>query len=596
MDAAKERRNIVIVGHVDHGKSTILGRLLADSQSLPEGKLERVKAYCERNSKPFEYAFLVDALKDEQAQGITIDSARVFLKNRKRDYIIHDAPGHIEFLKNMVTGASRAEGALLVIDALEGAKENSRRHGYMLSMLGIKQVAVLINKMDLVAYRREAFWDIVKDFSQFLEEINISPICFIPVSGLAGDNIVTESENMEWYGSDTVLKVLERFENEKPFIDRPFRMPVQDVYKFTEFGDSRRIIAGTVETGSIKVGDEVIFYPSGKKSRIKSIEVFNGPAKEEAAAPYAAGFSLAEQIYVTRGEIAAKANEARPKVTSRLRVSLFWLGKEPMAREKDYLLRIGTDRVPVRIEEIGRIIDSSTLSSINGRDRIGRYEIAECILKLKRAIAFDRANEIASTGRFVLIGDYDIRGGGIILEDLEDKQTSLRDKLFLRDYKWEKSLISQEMRAEKYGQRPTLILITGEKDSGKKPFAKRLEASLFEDGKLVYFLGIGNILYGVDADIKRQTDSRKEHLRRLAEVVHIALDAGLILIVTAIELTQDDLEVVRTIINPDSIETIWIGKKITTDIVCDLKIAETEDMEKTVDTVKAILYERRIIF
>jgi len=596
MDAAKERRNIVIVGHVDHGKSTILGRLLADSQSLPEGKLERVKAYCERNSKPFEYAFLVDALKDEQAQGITIDSARVFLKNRKRDYIIHDAPGHIEFLKNMVTGASRAEGALLVIDALEGAKENSRRHGYMLSMLGIKQVAVLINKMDLVAYRREAFWDIVKDFSQFLEEINISPVCFIPVSGLAGDNIVTASENMEWYGSDTVLKILERFENEKPSIDRPFRMPVQDVYKFSEFGDSRRIIAGTIETGSIKVGDEVIFYPSGKKSRIKSIEVFNGPAKEEAAAPYAAGFSLTEQIYVIRGEIAAKANEARPKVTSRLRVSLFWLGKEPMATEKDYLLRIGTDRVPVRIEEIGRIIDSSTLSSIDVKDRIGRYEIAECILKLKRAIAFDRANEIASTGRFVIIGDYDIRGGGIILEDLEDKQTSLRDKLFLRDYKWEKSLIPQEMRAEKYGQRPTLILITGEKDSGKKPFAKRLEASLFEDGKLVYFLGIGNILYGVDADIKWQSDSRKEHLRRLAEVVHIALDAGLILIVTAIELTQDDLEFIKTIINPDSIETIWIGEKVMTDIQYDLKIGKAEDVEKAVDTVKAMLYEKGIIF
>jgi bifunctional enzyme CysN/CysC len=595
MDAAKERRSIVIVGHVDHGKSTILGRLLADSQSLPEGKLDRVKSYCERNSKPFEYAFLIDSLKDEQAQGITIDSARVFFKNRKRDYIIHDAPGHIEFLKNMVTGASSADGALLVIDALEGTKENSRRHGYMLSMLGIKQIVVLINKMDLAAYRREVFEDIVKDFSLFLSKINISPICFIPVSGLAGDNIVTESENMKWYGGDTVLKILERFRDEKSSIDKPFRMPVQDVYKFTDFDDRRRIVAGTIETGSIKVGDEVIFYPSGKKTRIKSIEVFNGTAKEEAVAPYATGFSLTEEIYVTRGEIAAKANEPRPKVTSRLRVSLFWLGKEPMVTEKDYLLKIGTDRVPVRIEEIGRIIDSSTLSSIDVRDRIGRYEIAECILKLKRATAFDLANEIASTGRFVIVDDYDIRGGGIILEDLADKQTSLRDKLFLRDYKWGRGLIPQEMRGEKYGQRPTLILITGEKDSGKKPFAKRLEASLFEDGKLVYFLGIGNILYGVDADIKLRSNSRKEHLRRLAEVVHILLDAGLILIVTAIELTQDDLEAIKTIINPDSIETIWIGEKVTTDIPYDLKIPRTEDMQRAVETAKAMLYERGII-
>ncbi len=595
IDSAKERMSIVVVGHVDHGKSTVIGRLLADSKSLPEGKLDRVKAYCERNSKPFEYAFLIDALKDEQAQGITLDAARVFLRNGKRDYILHDAPGHVEFLKNMITGASRAEGALLVIDALEGARENSRRHGYLLSMLGIKQVAVLINKMDLVAYQSQVFDDIVKDFSAFLSNTNISPICFIPVSGLAGDNIVTESENMEWYRGRTVLKMLERFENERPSIEKPFRMPVQDVYKFTEFGDRRRIIAGRIETGSIKVGDEIIFYPSGKKSRIKSIEVFGEPTKEKAAAPYPTGFELTEQIYVTRGEIAARADEPRPRVTSRLQVSLFWLGHEPMTQEKDYLLKIGTDRVPARIEEIARITDSSTLTSVDVRDRIGRYEIAKCTLKLKRAIAFDLANEIAATGRFVIVDDYDIRGGGIILEDLPDKQTLLRDKLFLRDYKWEKGLIPHEMRAEKYGQRPALILVTGQKHSGKKPFAKGLEASLFENGKLVYFLGIGNLLYGVDADIKWRSNRREEHLRRLAEVAHILLDAGLILIVTAIELTQDDLEFIKTIINPDSIETIWIGERVTTDIVYDLKISKTDDLAKAVESATLMLQERKII-
>ncbi len=592
IEANKEKMNVVIVGHVDHGKSTIIGRLLVETGSLPLGKLDRVKAYCERNSKPFEYAFLVDALKDEQAQGITIDSARVFLKNRKRDYIIHDAPGHVEFLKNMVTGASRAEGALLVIDALEGARENSRRHGYMLSMLGIKQVVVLVNKMDLVGYRREVFEDIVRDFSQFLSNIRISALCYIPVSGLAGDNIVTESKNMEWYRGNTVLEILETFDHERLSIDQPFRMPVQDVYRFTEFGDSRRIIAGTIKTGSIRVGDEIIFYPSGKKSRIKSIEVFHEPAKEEAAAPCATGFSLTEQIYVVRGEIAAKANEAKPRVTSRLRVSLFWLGKEPMVTEKDYLLKIGTDKVPARIEEIERIIDSSTLNPIEERERIGRYEIGECILKLKRAVAFDLANEIASMGRFVIVDDHDIRGGGIVLEDLRDKQVLLRDRLFLRDYKWEKSLIPQETRVEKYGQRPTLILITGEKDSGKKPFAKRLEESLFEDGKLVYFMGIGNLLYGMDADIKWRGNGREEHLRRLGEVAHIVLDAGLILIVTAIELTQDDLEVLKTTINPDNIVTIWLGEKVIANTTYDLKISKTEDMQRAVETTKAMLHEK----
>jgi bifunctional enzyme CysN/CysC len=588
----REKMSVAIVGHVDHGKSTIIGRLLAETGSLPLGKLDRVKAYCERNSKPFEYAFLVDALKDEQAQGITIDSARVFLKNRRRDYILHDAPGHVEFLKNMVTGASRAEGALLVIDALEGTRENSRRHGYILSMLGIRQVAVLVNKMDLVGYRQEVFENIVKDFSQFLSNISVSTLAYIPVSGLAGDNIATESKHMEWYRGDTVLEILETFSPERLSVDQPFRMPVQDVYRFTELGDSRRIIAGTIKTGSIRVGEEVIFYPSGKKSRIKSIEGFQEPAKEEVAAPSATGFSLTEQIYVVRGEIVAKANETKPRVTTRLRVSLFWLGKEPMTTEKDYLLKIGTDKVPVRIEEIERVIDSSTLNPIEERERIGRYEIGECILKLKRAVSFDLANEIASMGRFVVVDEYDIRGGGIILEDLRDKQVFLRDKLFLRDYKWEKSLISQETRVEKYGQKPTLILVTGEKDSGKKPFAKRLEASLFEDGKLVYFMGIGNLLYGIDADIKWRGNGREEHLRRLGEVAHIVLDAGLILIATAIELTQDDLDVLKTIINPDNIVTIWLGENVIPHTTFDLKIAQTENLERAVQTARAMLDEK----
>ena len=186
--------NIVIVGHVDHGKSTVIGRLLADTDSLPQGKLEQIREMCRRNSKPFEYAFLLDALKDERSQGITIDAARCFFKTAKRDYLIIDAPGHIEFLKNMITGASRAEAALLVIDAHEGVMENSRRHGYMLKMLGIKQVAVLVNKMDLCGYSESVFRSIVSEYSGFLSEIDISPSAFIPVSAMEGDNIASHSD------------------------------------------------------------------------------------------------------------------------------------------------------------------------------------------------------------------------------------------------------------------------------------------------------------------------------------------------------------------------------------------------------------------
>ena len=225
----EEIMNIVTVGHVDHGKSTVVGRLMADTGVLPEGKLEQIRENCRRNSKPFEYAFLLDALKNEQAQGITIDTARCFFKTEKRHYIIIDAPGHIEFLKNMVTGASRAEAALLVIDAARGIEENTRRHGYFLSMLGIRQVAVLVNKMDLVAYRQQVYDDIRTAYADFLHKIGITPASFIPVSGMQGDNIAGHSANMPWYDGLNVLEQLDRFQAVPEPEDRPLRLPVQGV-------------------------------------------------------------------------------------------------------------------------------------------------------------------------------------------------------------------------------------------------------------------------------------------------------------------------------------------------------------------------------
>src|SRR5277367_6270085 len=232
----REQMNVVIVGHVDHGKSTLVGRLLADTGSLPEGKLEAVKAQCKRNAKPFEYAFLLDALKDEQAQGITIDTARSFFKSSKRDYIIIDAPGHIEFLKNMVSGAARAEAALLVIDAHEGIKENSKRHGYMMRFLGIKNIAVCVNKMDLVHYDQKIFEKIKTDYTKFLMEIDLTPRSFIPIAAFHGDNMISPSQNTPWYKGGSVLNVLDSFEKAAPLDRQAFRMPVQDIYKFTEEG------------------------------------------------------------------------------------------------------------------------------------------------------------------------------------------------------------------------------------------------------------------------------------------------------------------------------------------------------------------------
>jgi bifunctional enzyme CysN/CysC len=592
--------NIVIVGHVDHGKSTVIGRLLADTDSLPKGKLEQIKEMCKRNSKPFEYAFLLDALKDERSQGITIDTARCFFKTNKRKYIIIDAPGHIEFLKNMITGASRAEAAMLVIDAHEGIQENSRRHGYMLSMLGIKQVVILINKMDLIDYHQSVYDNIVTQYTEFLNKINVIPKCFIPISAMEGDNITKPSPNMSWYNGSTVLEALDTFNTEDTLEDLPFRMPVQDVYKFTRSSDDRRIVAGSVETGSLSVGDEIIFYPSGKKTTVKTIEAFNRPPQTSVEAGYAAGFTTTEQIYVKRGELAAKSNQKAPHVGIRIKVSLFWLGKEPMEKSKTYMLKIGSVKVEAKLEEIISVMNAASLES-DVKANIGKHDVAECIIRTDKPIAFDLASEMPATSRFVLIDKYEIAGGGIITGSLSDRNSKTREQVLKRNYKWEPSSITALERAEKYNQKAALILITGKRHVGKKEIAKTLEHRLFTDGKIVYFLGIGNVLYGIDADIKEPNMpttniERSEHIRRLGEVSNVLLDAGIILIVTAVELNQDDLEAIKTTVDSDMIHTIWIGDEISTDIKYDMHVPFYKSEEIVALQIKERLQKSGVIF
>ncbi len=598
LESTQEKMNVVFVGHVDHGKSTIIGRLLADTGSLPEGKLEQVRASCESNSRPFEYAFLIDALKDERAQNITINSARVFFQSARRHYIIIDAPGHIEFIKNMVTGASRAEAALLVIDAHEGVQENSRRHGYLLWMLGIRQIVVLVNKMDTVGYKQEVFQAVQAEYAEFLREIGMQPMFYIPVSGREGDNICSSSPEMPWYTGPSVLGALNSFVKAPPLVNEPFRMPVQDIYRFTLYGDDRRIVAGTVASGQLSVGDEVVFYPSGKRSVVKSFEAFHKGPQDCIEAGQAAGFTLEKQIYIQRGEIASRSGDPPPKVTQRLRVSLFWLGRQPMSIKKQYLLKLGTARVKCQIEHVNRVIDASELSSQDQKEQIEHHDVGEIVLRLHHPIAFDLSETLGDTSRFVIVDDYEICGGGIVLEDLTDEQAQLRNDVFRREQKWVPSEVSSDRRAERYNQKPALVVITGEKGVGRKRVARMLEQRLFTDGKFVYYLGIGSVLYGVDADLKRDLppDGRHEHVRRLAEIANLFLDAGLILIVTAVELSEEDLKILQTVVDPSRIETIWVGENVTTDILFDLKVVDSELAENSVVQIKRLLQDHGFIF
>jgi len=591
----RERIHVVIGGHVDHGKSTVIGRLLVDTGSLPKGKLAQVQAACAKNAKPFEYAFLLDALKDEQAQGITIDAARCFFKTSKRDYVVIDAPGHVEFLKNMITGAAQAEAALLVIDAKEGILENSKRHGYLLSMVGIQQISVLVNKMDLVDYREERFSDIQKEYREFLKHLNIEPVSFIPISARNSENIVSRSGSMAWYKGLTVLEQLDDFGRENSKTALPFRFPVQDIYKFTEEGDDRRILAGTVETGSVNVGDEVIFLPSGKRSEIQSVEMFNTKPKSSAFAGEAPGFTLKTQVYVRRGELMVKATEPIPFVGTRFKANIFWMGKVPLVKGKKCKLKLGAFRSTAVLAEVLNVMDSSSLGDIKNKQQVDRHDVAECVFETAKPIAFDKAAAVKETGRFVIVDHYEIAGAGIVLENESRAESVLKQHVWARENLWDRSEIRASERASTYRHKAKFIIFTGRQGVGKRKVAKALERKLFLDGYKVYYLGISNRLHGLDSDLSDNAYDREEAVRRLGELARIITDAGLIFIATASDADDYDIERLKTLNAPNDIFVINIGENDFNEFKPDADLKGVDDPEAAVAEVCQMLKDREIL-
>ncbi len=592
-----ESIRLVVAGHVDHGKSTIIGRLLADTDSLPQGKLEQVREKCRRNARPFEYAFLLDALKDEQSQGITIDAARIFFSYRQRQYLILDAPGHIEFIKNMVTGASNADGALLVIDAAEGIRENSRRHGYLLSLLGINRIIVLINKMDLIDYGETIYRNLTEEYAHFLAKLGIQALEYIPVSGQKGDNLSTLSTNMPWYAGPILIDAIQNFQAVMNESNGNLRMFVQDIYKFTAHNDTRRIVAGKISSGSFKNGDEIIFYPSGKKTTIRTIETFPHDAAIHMESGLNCGITLEEQLYIRRGELLCKAGEKNPSISVRFSARIFWTGKLPLQLEHEYILKLGANRVKMRVEKLTRVFDPAEMNMLEKRAYVKKNEVAECVIRLQRPIAFDCDPAIPETHRFVIVDQYRISGGGIIIQTLDDDETWVRNQVILRNQKWEKGQISERERAERLNQRSVLLLISGEKDSGKKPLAKTLEKQLFQEGKLVYFLGIRNILYGVDADISHEKIAQhQEHIRRMAEIAYIMLDLGAIVIITATMLSYEDAQIIQTVIPEEKVRLIWLGETVPPGIIPSLSFPQMKDMAHTISEIKDHLHAQGIIY
>lgn len=588
--------DVVIVGHVDHGKSTVIGRLMADTGSLPEGKLEQVKAMCVANARPFEYAFLLDALKNEQAQGITIDTARCFFHTEKRHYIINDAPGHIEFLKNMVTGAARAEAALLVIDAGEGVQENSKRHGYMVSMLGVKQLCVLVNKMDLVDYSEEKFEAIKTEYLEFLTQLGVNPTSFIPVSAREGVNIAAGStKEMPWYGGMTVLQQVDEFQKAHGGEDKTFRLPVQDIYKFTASDDDRRIVAGTVATGTVRVGDAVRFLPSGKESVVKTIEAFAAPERTEVSAGFATGVTLTTQIYIKPGELMVRAGEPQPRVSRRFRVNLFWMGRPPMVKGKQYKLKVGAASVSAELADVIQVLDASELTSVENKQQVERHDVAECILETVRPIAFDLRNELEATGRVVIVDDHEIAGAGVILEALDDTDSVMAEHIRDREFHWERGLVTQEERTARYKNTGKLIILHGIYGCGKRRVAKQLERALFDRGHKTYYFGISNYFEELDHDARTRDRGREEHLQKLGDLARVITDEGTLLITTVTDADDYDLERLKMMTAPIEIFVVNLGENQFDNFPIDIALPYRPEMADAIAAIVAALKAKGII-
>lgn len=551
-----EQLKIVIVGHVDHGKSTLVGRLFHDTGSLPDGKFEKIKASCEKRGMPFEYAFLMDGLQSERDQNITIETAQIWFRTPKRQYVIIDAPGHKEFLKNMVTGAANAQAALLLIDANEGVQEQSRRHGFLLSLLGVKQVAVLVNKMDLKGYSQATFDAIEKEYRAFLGQLGVTPRLFIPIAAYHGENIAKKSTQMAWYKGPTVLEALDQFEIAPPDANLPLRFAIQDVYRF----DARRILAGRIESGTIKVGDTILFSPRNKISHVKSIEGWPTGGRQSASAGESIGITLAEQIFVERGQIGSHEQDA-PIEADVFKAKLFWLGRQNLEVGRRVKLKLTSTEAECHIQSIDKIIDASTLEE-KKQDFIARNDVAEITIRTKSPIAFDNYDRIVPTGRFVIVDKHMVTGGGVISKGEYPDRRDILSGVKSQNIFWSKGKIDREARERRNKHKGAILWLTGLSGAGKSTIATELEKELFAMGLHTYILDGDNVRHGLSANLGFSPEDRQENIRRVGEVAKLMMDAGVLVITAFISPYRDDRRLARSIVDEGDFIEVYVNAPV----------------------------------
>ena len=535
MESSKSMLKFITCGSVDDGKSTLIGRLLYDSQLLYDDQLEELK----RDSKgrlsteeDIDFSLLVDGLAAEREQGITIDVAYRFFSTSKRKFIVADTPGHEQYTRNMATGASTAEAAVLLIDARLGVSTQTRRHAYILSLVGVKHVMLAINKIDLKDYSRQLFEDICADFENFSKDLGFTSVYAIPISALKGDNITTHSERMPWFKGVPLLTYLEELDATRDD-SKLFRYPVQRV---TRPNLDFRGYAGTVVGGEIAVGDEVMVAASLKRSRIKSIVTMDGNLPR-AVKDDAVTLTLEDEIDISKGDVLHRPGEPLER-SNQFQAHLIWMHEDPMLPERSYLMRIGTQATSVQVTDLKYAININTSEHMPAT-KVDLNGIAVCNFASAQPIAFDAYADNPETGAFILIDriSNNTVGAGMIDFGLHRGQ----------NLSWQSFEISRESRALMKSQKPRVIWFTGLSASGKSSIADIVEQKLAAQNRHTYLLDGDNFRHGLNKDLGFTDADRVENIRRVAEVARLMADSGLIVMTAFISPFRRERRMARDI-------------------------------------------------
>ncbi len=520
----KEILRFLTCGSVDDGKSTLIGRLLHDSKMIYEDQLEAVRSKKPGDDREFDLALLVDGLQAEREQGITIDVAYRYFSTAKRKFIIADTPGHEQYTRNMATGASGCDVAVILIDARSGVLTQTRRHTFIAALLGIRHVIVAVNKMDLVDFQESVFDAIRADYTNFTANLGIDDLQFIPISALRGDNVVDKSAAMPWYQGSTLMHLLENVQiaSDRNFND--FRFAVQRVNRPDS---SFRGYSGTVQSGIVRPGDSIVVLPSGKSATVARIVTMDGDL-DEAFPPLAVTLTLTSEIDISRGDVLVGSDEI-PAVEDRFDAQLVWMSEEPLVPGKQYVIKHGTKQVFGRVSAIRHRVDINTLEQLPA-PTFALNEIGRCEFTLSEPIAFDAYDDNRETGAFIVIDRINNRtiGAGMICPPSGAAAKDHWDETPHGLFHERRSPVTALEREQRLGQRPVTVLLTGLSKSGKTAIANAVERRLFDMGRLATVLDGQDFRLGMSRDLGFTASDRSENMRRAAEVAKLINDAGVI--------------------------------------------------------------------